>query len=283
MIWIILVLIGTIFYSVTILLQREFLKGKESNSFAYSIFFLLSISFLIAIYALITGFRVPAISPLTPNLVLMVALYALASLALYKGLKITDASQTSILSSSKSIWTMLAAIIFIGEPIRLWRIVGMILIILGIVVISLQKGEKRFHKGHILILVSAILFGLAFTNDAFLLKNFEAIPYSVIAFGLPGLMLLLTRPKSIKEMKFFFDKKRILKVLAVSVLYAIASVMIYLSYRLGGDASQIMPITQFSSILVVILGYVFLKERDIMFRKTIGSILALAGVFLLVS
>jgi len=113
MIWIILVLIGTIFYSVTILLQREFLKGKESNSFAYSIFFLLSISFLIAIYALITGFRVPAISPLTPNLVLMVALYALASLALYKGLKITDASQTSILSSSKSIWTMLAAIIFI--------------------------------------------------------------------------------------------------------------------------------------------------------------------------
>jgi drug/metabolite transporter (DMT)-like permease len=279
--WLILVLVGTLFWSITTLLQRAFLKEEQSDAYTYAIVFQLLVSFSILIYVLFTDFNIPSLKPILFNLVLMTILYAVANFTLYKGLQLIEASEMTILLSSKSIWTMWAATIFLNEKITPLRIIGTLLIISGVIVISWKKKVLKFNKGYTLILISAALFGLAFTNDAFILKVMEAPSFSVLAFGFPAIALLLIRPKSFKELRFFFQKNRLIKVLEASLFYSIAAVTIYAAYRAGGNVSQISPITQLTIVINVILSYIFLKERNFLLRKIIGSLLALVGVLLI--
>jgi drug/metabolite transporter (DMT)-like permease len=279
--WLILVLVGTLFWSITTLLQRAFLKEEQSDAYTYAIVFQLLVSFSILIYVLFTGFNIPSLKPILFNLVLMTILYAVANFTLYKGLQLIEASEMTILLSSKSIWTMWAATIFLNEKITPLRIIGTLLIISGVIVISWKKKVLKFNKGYTLILISAALFGLAFTNDAFILEVIEAPSFSVLAFGFPAIALLLIRPKSFKELRFFFQKNRLIKVLEASLFYSIAAVTIYAAYRAGGNVSQISPITQLTIVINVILSYIFLKERNFLLRKIIGSLLALVGVLLI--
>jgi len=280
--WLLFIVIGTIFFSLTTLLQRAFLKEEQSNYYAYAVAFQLLIALLIFIYVFFTGFNVPSFTSLPLNWGLVIFLYALANLAMFKGLQTIEASETSILISSRAIWTMFGAAIFLGEEVTLLRAVGVLLIIFGIAVIF-HKGKKwKFNVGHLLILCSAALLGLAFTNDAFILKTVDAPSFAVFAFGLPGITLLLIKPKIIKELSYFLELKRAIKLLGASSLFSVAAVATYSSYRAGGDASQIMPIMQFSIIITVFLAYIFLGERGFVLKKIIGLLLALAGVLLIV-
>ncbi len=280
--WLLLAIIGTIFFSLTILLQRVFLKEGQSNHYAYAVVFQLLVALIVFIYALFMGFNIPSFTSLSINWSLVILLYAFANLALFRGLQIIEASEASILISSRAIWTMFGAAIFLGEKITYLRVIGTLLVVFGIAIILYRRKEWKFNKGYLLILCSAVLFGLAFTNDAFMLKTIDVLSFTVFAFGLPAIALLLIKPKITKEIGYFLETKRAIKMLGTSFLFAIAIVAIYSSYRAGGDASQIMPIMQLSIILTVLLSYIFLKERDFLLRKIIGSLLALAGALLVV-
>jgi drug/metabolite transporter (DMT)-like permease len=282
MAWLILVLLGTFFWSVTTLLQRAFLKEEQSNHYSYAIVFQLLVAILTFIYTLFSGFNLPDFKEYYINIILMIVLYALGNLAMYKGIKLVEASEKTILYSSNAIWTMLLAVLILGEKITYLRILGAFLIILSVIILSWENKSFKLKKGYLLILLAAVLFSLAFINDTILLKTIDAASLSVLGFGLPAIALFLFRPKIIKEFKFFFEKKRLLKILGAGFFYAIAVVAIKASYKIGGDASQIAPIMQLTIIITVILAYIFLKERDSLLKKIIGSALALAGVLLII-
>lgn len=280
--WIFLILIGILFTSVSSLLERVLLKEKRSDPFVYAIVLQLMMAALFFIYIAFTGFHLPPLKPFIFYLFLMTILYALANWFLFKGLKIIEASETAILWSSKSIWTMMTAIIFLKEPLDLKRILGMLLIITAIIVINWRRKEWKLNKGHLFILIGAICAGIAFTNDAFLLNYFELLPYLAIVSLFPPLLLLAIRPKAISKFRLFLDKKRLFLMIITSFLISIAALTIYASYQQGGDASQVIPLSQSYIILIVIFAFIFLKERSHFSRKLIGSLLAFVGVLLLI-
>jgi drug/metabolite transporter (DMT)-like permease len=281
--WIFLILIGILFISISSLFQRVLLKDEQSDPFTYAIIFQLIIAILFFIYVAFTGFNLPPLKPLIPHLLLTSLLYALSNLFYFKGLKTIEVSESSILSSSKAVWTMLTATIFLGEQVDLARIAGMFLVLAGITVVSWKRRDWKLNKGHFFILTGAFFLGIAFTNDAFLLNHFEAPSYSAIAFLFPALLLLAIRPKSINKFRLFLDKKRLFRMVVASFLLGIGNLSVYYSYQRGGDASQIAPISQSSIIFVVILAFIFLKERKRFAQKVIGSLLVLIGVWLLVT
>ncbi len=281
--WIFLVLIGVLFISTSLLFQRVLLKDEQSDPFTYAIVFQLIIAILFFIYVAFTGFNLPPLRPLIPYLFLMSLLYALANFFGFKGLKTIEVSESSILWSSKAVWTMLTAAIFLREQVDLVRIIGMLLVLAGITVVSWKGKEWKLNKGHLFVLAGAFFSGLSFTNDAFLLNHFEAPSYSAIAFLFPALLLLAIRPKSISKFRLFLDKKRLFRMVIASFLLGVGTLGVYYSYQRGGDASQIMPISQSSVILVVILAFIFLKERNRFTQKVIGSLLAFIGIWLLMA
>jgi len=281
MLWFYLVLVNIITLSLATLLQRVLMKEEQSDPFIYTIVFQLTVSVVVAIYAFYKGFQLPSLLPLWPFILLMTVFYAFASVALLNAFKLSEASEVSVISSSRSLWILFVAIPFLNESLTTKKVLGTLLVVLGVVIVSWTGKKFKLKKGHLFALLAAFLFGVAFVNDAFLLHSFSFPSYTVMAFFLPGLFLLLLKPKSIKKMKLFFNFNRLVKMVLLAIFYGTAALAIYASYQAGGEASQIAPISQSSVILTVLLAAIFLNERGRFVNKIAGAIAVFIGVILL--
>ncbi|PIY72057.1 hypothetical protein COY87_02975 [Candidatus Roizmanbacteria bacterium CG_4_10_14_0_8_um_filter_33_9] len=278
--WQILLATSVVTYSISVLLQRVLLKNDKSDPIAYSIVFQLLTGILIGIYAVFNGFTTPNLVPLIPNLILMTILYGAGNVFIFSALKIVDASEFTIVFASRALWTIIGAIIFLKESFSTQQVLGTILIILSVVLVSWKKQKFSFSKGFIFSVLAALSFGLAFTNDAFIVNNFDVPSYLTIAFILPSLAVLAIYPKSTAKMKPLFEGKTLLKLGLLGVFYAVSAITIFLAYQVGKNASQIAPLSQTATIITVVLSVIFLKERTDLLRKLLGAIISFAGVVL---
>ncbi len=278
--WQILLTISVFTYSISVLLQRVLLKKDKSDPIAYSIVFQLLTGVLIGIYALFNGFTTPNLIPLIPNLILMTILYGAGNVFIFSALKMIDASEFTIVFASRALWTIVGAIIFLKESFSTQQVLGTILIILSVFLVSWKKQKFSLNKGFIFSVLAAVSFGLAFTNDAFIVNNFDVPSYLTIAFIIPSLAVWAVYPKSTGKMKPLFEKETLLKLGLLGVFYAISAITIFLAYQVGKNASQIAPLNQTATIVTVVLSVVFLKEKTDLLRKLLGAIISFAGVVL---
>jgi len=281
MLWFYLVISSVLLASVSTLLQKVLMKEKESNPYVYALTFQLVVTGVVSIYAIWEGFHLPNLIPLLPSIGLMVVLYGFANVVLFKAFQLSDASEISVISSSRSLWTILVAVTLLGEMLTANRIMGVLLITLGIAFVSWKTKRFNLERGHLFALLAAIFFGVAFANDTYLLRSFDVPSYTVFAFFLPSVFLIIIKPSAVKKMKVFFKLDRLLKMLVLAIFYAGAAITIYSSYKVGGQASQIAPISQSSTLVIVLLAAIFLKERDNLPKKIVAAIVVFLGVALL--
>jgi len=279
--WQILLTISVITYSISVLLQRILLKNDKSDPVAYSIVFQLLTGILIGIYAVFKGFNTPNLIPLIPNLILMTILYGAGNVFIFSALKIIDASEFTIVFASRALWTIIGAIVFLKESFFSQQALGTLLIILSVILVSWKKQKFTFSKGFVFSILGAASFGLAFTNDAFIVNNFNVPSYLTIAFIIPSLAVWAIYPKSTMKMKPLFEKQTLSKLGLLGVFYAISAITIFLAYQVGKNASQIAPLNQTATIVTVVLSVIFLRERSDLLRKLLGAIISFVGVVLI--
>jgi len=141
----------------------------------------------------------------------------------------------------------------------------------------------KVNKGHLFALAGAVLFGVAFINDAYIINRYQSIPsYMILAFTLPGFFTLAYNPKSVKKLGYFLQANVLRNLFICSAFYALSAITIFTAFKLGGKASIISPIQQTSIIFTVIFSYFLLKEKDNLLNKAVGTILAFLGVLLLI-
>lgn len=282
--WLFLTLISAITLSLSRILQKFLLRDGESDTFAFSFVFPFIVSIIILCYTLVTGtFEFPNILPAWFNVLLMTLFYSAGSVFIYKAYKESPASEVSIIFASSSAWAVIAAVIFLGERISFLNILGILSIIIGIIVINYQKSNWKLEKGHLYALMSAFMFGVAFTNDIFIIRYYtSAPPYIFIAFIVPALAILLYRPQLLGKTRYFLSKKILPQMLLTSTIYAISAITIYGAYKAGGNASAIIPIQQTNVVITVILSYFFLSEKDKLVQKSLGSLFVFLGAWLLI-
>lgn len=282
--WILLVLISALAGALTRILQKVLLKEKDSDPFAFGFVFQMSVALLFLIYTLVTGtLELPNIWDLWPNLVAMSLLYSLGNLLTFIAFKTADASEVSIIFASGTLWSVLAAMFMLGEKLNPTKSIGVFLVILGIASVNFTRTKWKVNKGHLFALLGAVFFGIAFTNDAFIINRFHSISsYMIIAFAAPAINILFFRPMSIKKIPYFISPKVIPKLLLTSIFYALSTITVFQAYKQGGLASVISPIQQTSIIFTVIISYFFLKEKDRLVNKIIGTILVFTGVLALI-
>jgi len=277
--WQILVAVSVITYSVSVLLQRILLKDEKIDSVAFSIVFQLLTGALILGYALTRGFSSPNLLPLLPNLALMTFLYGAGNVFIFKALKAIEASEFTIIFATRTVWIILAAVLFLSEQFSLVQLLGTGLILSSVVLVSWQKGLK-LSRGVLLSLAAAACFGLAFANDAFIIRNFDVPSYLGIAFIVPALAVWMVFPKSSSKMLPMLKKSFLKKLGVLSVLYATSAITIFLAYQIGRNAAQIAPLNQTSTVLTVLLAIIFLGEKSQLTRKLIGAVLSFIGIIL---
>jgi len=189
--WQILIILSVICYSISVLLQRILVREKDSDPVAYASFFQLLTGLMIGIFGyLFTTMKYPDFKPLILNFLIMIVLYALGNIFVFKALKRTEASKFSVIFSSRAIFAILAFSLLMKESLTVSQWIGTLLILSAAVIVSLEKRKIKFSFKEIYSLLAAMFFGFSVVNDRFLLGHFDVFPYSFLAFVLPALSVL---------------------------------------------------------------------------------------------
>ena len=260
-------------------------ERKESDPFALSFVFQVLVALLFLAYTLITRtLSIPSLSGLLINFIMMTVFYSLGNILTFKAFKLAEVSEVSVIFASNSLWAVIASLVILGERLTISKGLGVLLVVCGLVAINYVKSSWKVNRGHLYALLGAALFGIAFVNDIFIIKHFNNVAsYTMLAFAFPGIFGLAFSPKSIKRVPYFFDQYSIFpRLLICSVFYALAAFTIYQANKMGGLASVISPIVASSLVITVIISYIFLKERDRVWNKILGTLLTFGGILLLI-
>jgi len=169
--WQLLVLINIVTISTVSLLQRSVLKIKDVNPISFAIGFQILVAMMIGIVIIFKGFSLPNFAYLWPNLVLALFLYLTANMLKFRALKTVEISEFIILFQLSTVTSVAVAIILLGERFFLSQFIGLLLVIVAVVLVTWKNTKLKFSRNELVAVGSAICFGAAFVNDAYILRT----------------------------------------------------------------------------------------------------------------
>lgn len=282
MTWLTLALIGILSVSVANLFQKLAMKKEESDPVISTIAFQFITAIFAFIFSGIEGFKLPPVSLIFPNFLISTVFYGFGTLLIFKAIKEIEASEMAILVGASSIATIATAFLFLGERLSLLQFLGVLLILSSVVIAEFKRNSFKLNKGAVYALLGNVLYGLAVTNDTFILKSYDAISYTAIMLLLPGLLISIIYPLKFMSLIKNLKSHLSLNLGIFSFLYGIQAVTYYLALQTGALASQISIIFKSEIILTIILATIFLKERKNLIIKIIAAILVTVGVIFLI-
>lgn len=259
------------------LAAKKAMKGlDDTKAWAISYQFLGGIIYLVPA---IIFFKIPL--TYTPYIYLLSAslLWALFTILAWASFKHTSVSIRQTLNSSKNIFVLIFAFIILGEIITPNKIIGAIIIILGIGIIS-YKNLIWKDKGTFLTLGSAASQGGARTLDKFAIPFFSTPVYSALQFFLPAIWVSLTQKKIVKRIKVLV-RSHFKWLILISIIGSVSAFFQFESYRLI-DVGIAVMIMELGTVFATIGGIIFLGERDKALQKILGSLIVVTGVCVLV-
>ena len=280
--WQILLIISIIFLSFNGLFHKSLLKNDKSDPRAQASVFLGLGGFISILIALLRGKLQLEFSPsLIINFSVLATFATIAYVLKYRGFQLINASEVVIFSTTSKFWNVVGASIFLHEAITAQKIIGTLIILLGITVTMYVDQKFKINKGIFFTLLAALLFGLTDINGYYILQTMDASTYQIYFYLLPVFALLLVQPSVLIKVSYYFKLGRAVKVVALSLFDTLGMLALFFAYQMGGKASVISPLSATKVIVTVVLAIIFLKERDNITKKLVGSVIAVIGVVLL--
>ena len=279
--WYFFAIISVLGISIAILLERLLMKEENSNPISYAIIFQFLVGIIsLIITVLLNKFVLPENANLLPRFFVSAFLWAGMTVFNFKAIKTLTAGEITILGTSGTVISILLGILFLGETLKISGILGILLIFAAILIINSDKLSFNSKRGVMFALLSAICGGVAVVNDAFILRSYEAFSYMAIISLLPGFILLLLFPKQFLESKKLLNLRGIKLMTIFCIFYSIQGIAYYLAFQKGAPVSQLSPLVRSSIVLTVLLGAMFLKERQNLLKKLFAAVIASAGAIM---
>ena len=278
--WFWLLIISVFVVSFANILQKSLMKNDKSDPISYSIFFAFLLGVCNLVVALIYGFHIPALNISFIFLPMSALLWGVGTIFYFKSLQILESSEVVILSSGRSLITITASLLFLGEVFNVQKLLGTAIILISIFMVANIKKGFKFNRGLYYLLGMVLCFGMAVIFDVVNLRNFEPLSYLAIANFLIVIILLIIFPKSLKNWKGFAKPDFLKKMLPLGILSTSQAILYYFALA-KGPASQIAPISQAQVIVTLLLAVILLKERDHLVKKALAAVLVTIGVILL--
>ncbi len=191
-----------------------------------------------------------------------------------------EASTFSMLKQLSTTFMIFAGLVFFKEEFVLTKFIGAMLIIFSNVLIFYKKGKFEFNKYLLLGVFANISFTIALFLDVNISDNFNLPFYVALTLIIPALLIMIfekIKPSEIKDEFIDGDKKAIL-ITAIS--WAIMIIANLRAYQLG-NVTVIAPLCALTVMTNVIVGYIFLNEKDNLIRKIIAAILIIISILLI--
>lgn len=221
---------------------------------------------------------------LTPqSIVIFIFLGLTESFAGYWSMKMHAYSQLSIstiISRTRLIWVPILAYLFFGEILKPYEYLGIVIIFGGISLVVapnkffMDKGAIYANLAAFMVALNLVLLKMALPyGSASVLNAIMCIP---IALSFPFLFKNVRKNLRIVSQQHFGLKSFAIIVNLLSNYLTTWALAV-------GEASKVIALYQSMMIFSVIAGIVFLKERENIVKKLIGTSITLLGILLLTS
>jgi uncharacterized membrane protein len=261
------------------ILHKYVLVKEDSLSYAF-IWHILSSIFFLPFF--IIEFNLPKQHFAWMLVILSSILWAIVAYSGFKAYSHLEVSIKTPLGKSKMLFVLLFSVIFLKEILTLEKILGTILVFVGIIVLTYKK-EKRFgdlkNKGGKLTLISAFLMSIVLLVDKYATNFFNPGMYSFLVYFLPAIVIFPFVSNKKTELKSIF-KNRFSTTITTTLLGAAYYYLLLKAFKLA-EASTVVPIVELSTLIAVFGGVKFLKESEEIPKKIIATIIVIIGAILL--
>lgn len=278
--WEIFALVAAFSIGVERLIHRHVMKKEGHIAYSWLSALLGGIFYLPLL--MIVGFTIPA-SPHGWALAVFAGfLWAVIALIGFKSYRYTQVSLRDPIARTDILFLLLFSALILREPMNAIKLAGVLVIFLGLVILTWHKGEmlgKLSHKGVRLTLLAAVLSGFVAVVDKVTVSYFLPALYGFLMFVIPAVYLTPLALRNKKEIKSLVSRK-LFWVIIVSIL-SVVSYYFQLSAYLLTDVSNVFPVLQLSTLVTVIGGAVFHKEKEFGLRLA-GAVLMILGTLIIV-
>ncbi|HSX18001.1 MAG TPA: DMT family transporter [Candidatus Saccharimonadales bacterium] len=205
--------------------------------------------------------------------------FALNNILTYKAFVYLDATIGSILGTIAALFTVIGAALILNEELSVTQAVGAMMLILAIiygVLATRVKPSKKTHRtliiGAIYVVAASAFYAVAAVNEKSLLSHVSVGDYIVFGWGWQTIMAvaaaLLIQPRAFKLLL----RPAVLRWTALlGILRAVSGLCFMLSQIRSNNVALVTVISNFRLIIVVILGFWLLKERQKITQKFIAT------------
>ena len=191
-----------------------------------------------------------------------------------------EASTFSIIHQLSTVFMIFAGVLFFKEPFVLSKFIGALLIVFSNILIFYKKGAWKPNKYIILGVVANIFFTIALFLDVNISDNFNLPIYVALTLGVPSILIFIFERIKFSDIKNEFKNGNKKAMIITSLSWSLSIVAQLRAYQLG-NVSVVAPLCALSVILNVIIGYLFLKEKENLPKKIIAAMLIILGIVLI--
>lgn len=284
--WIILTLLAVLFRAIYGLSTRVLSVHVKVSPISQSVLLTGLASLLsVVLSPFLGGFSFAHFSSVWIPTLIMIVSSSLGNIIYFKGQEVLDAGTTQIVFSSIVIWGALLSITFLGSHFSFVQVLGVLLLLFAIILIQYKKSKFTFSTAVFYILASAFVFSIFQVSSAAVAKTLPAgtaLPLEYI--GSTALVGLLYWKKMYKELRE--EIKNNYRNVFEKGFFASGSTLLYFlfayfAYSVAPDRGIVVLLLTTQVIVAVILGIIFLKEKDRMAQKIVAGILAVIASILI--
>lgn len=299
MLWIILTIFAHFLSSIVYIFDKHIVTDTKLKPLSYTFYSgIFQISYIAAIPFI--DFHLPDSSLIILIAIANGALFMLALLIFYKGLKIGEASRViPVVGASIPIFTSSLAFIILSEQLDQRQLISFIFLVFGGSLISAKFANGKIYaiKGLALAMISGFLFALYYTllKFLYLIADFASI-FIIIQIGgfLGALSLLIIRKNKLEILSASKSNSKTSGIMFVFTKLTAAIAAIILNYAISLEGSKITIINSLQSVQYVFLlffAFIFAKKmpsflneqfsRSIAVQKIISVFLIITGLYFL--
>ncbi len=191
-----------------------------------------------------------------------------------------EASTFSIIEQLSTVFMILTGLLFFKEPLIWTKIIGTGLIIFSNFLIFYKKGNQKLDKYIVLGIISNIVFSVALVLDVNISDNFNLAFYVALTLLIPAFFITIAEKIKLSDIKKEFLQGNKKSIIITSLCWGTMLVTQLNAYQLK-DITSVAPLCSLTVIVNVIVGYLFLKEKDNLLKKIIAAVLIIISVFLI--
>ena len=233
----------------------------------------------LAVYAAVSGMRMPEVRDLPAAVLAGLFAFALYNVALNYGQVTASAGAASLIIASIPIFTALLAAAFLGERLDALGWLGIAVGFLGMAGITLGEGGGfGINAGALLVLLAALSASVYFAFQKPYLEKYGSLTFTAYAIWAGALLLLPFFPGLIREVQSAPPQATLavvyLGIFPTIVAYTSAA---YVFSRL--PASRAVTLEYLFPPVAIIIAYLWLSEIPSVL-SVVGGAVALVGVAL---